>query len=358
MNSRIIQRIVEEGQFSHPFSVRKLVETHISYVILGTSFAYKFKKEIKYSFLDFSTLGKRKFYCEQEVLLNNRFSKGVYLKVVPVRLTNSGIRVDGRNGEIIDYAVKMKRLRENKQMHVMLDKKQVTKDHIRALAVMIRKFHERATVIHRNFNAGHFATRFNDILSVSDFVKGALGAQQATIIKKAIHSADLFLRQHQDLFLQRVKEGHIRDCHGDLHARNIFLYHPPILFDCLEFNDEFRQIDVLDELAFFCMDLEAEGYYALSKAFIDFYFAKTKNEFGRPERLLFTYYKCYRANVRAKVNALRAMSAEEPIRQKRLDDVKKYLVLMDGYLASLSEMADDLKRNGKINQPTRTNLSQ
>ena len=160
--------------------------------------------------------------------------------------------------------------------------------------------------------------------------------RQANIVKRAVKLSDTFLLQHRDFFMQRVNDGFIRDCHGDLHARNIFLYHPPILFDCLEFNDEFRQIDVLDELAFFCMDLEAEGYFTLSKAFTDFYFAKAKNEFGLSQVLLFTYYKCYRANVRAKVNALRAMSAEDPIKQRRLDDVKKYLALVDEYLQELS----------------------
>jgi len=343
MNSRIIQLILTEGHFPHPFTSRKLVETHISYVILGTSLAYKFKKEIKYSFLDFSTLEKRKFYCEEEVRLNNRFSKGVYLKVVPVRQTATGVSVDSGKGEIIDYAVKMKRLRENKQMHVMLDKNQVTKLHIQALAALIRKFHKRATVIHRKFIADHFASRFNDIISVYDFIRTALGEEQAKIVKKAVQFSDSFLLHQSDLFTQRINDGYIRDCHGDLHARNIFLYHPPILFDCLEFNDEFRQIDVLDELAFFCMDLEAEGCTALSKAFTDFYFAKSKNEFGLPQVLLFTYYKCYRANVRAKVNALRAITAEEPVKQKRLDDMKKYLALLDGYVLELRELSGNIK---------------
>lgn len=335
MNSRLIQTILESGKFQHPFTERKLVETHISYVILGTSFAYKFKKEIKYSFLDFSTLQLRKYFCEHELMLNNRLTKGMYLDVVTVRKKDTEISIDGTEGVIIDYAIRMKRMQDAKQMHLMLDKNQVTLKHIKALAVLIRAFHERTDVIHRKFNEDHFSSRFNDILSIADFVLTTLGAQQVKTIEKAVHVSDNFLENHRDLFIQRVESGCVRDCHGDLHSRNIFLYTKPVIFDCIEFNDEFRQIDVLDELAFFCMDLEAEGFYKLSKAFTDYYFSKAKNEFGKNEHLLFTYYKCYRANVRAKVNALRAMKAEGQVREKNLVDLKRYLILMDKYLIYL-----------------------
>ncbi|MFZ1677729.1 MAG: hypothetical protein WAT91_10675 [Saprospiraceae bacterium] len=335
MNSKLIQTILESGKFQHAFTERKLVETHISYVILGSSFAYKFKKEIKYSFLDFSTLKKRKYYCERELMLNNRLTKGMYLDVVSVRKKDTEISIDGTDGKIIDYAIRMKRMQDAKQMHLMLDKKQVTLQHIKSLAILIREFHERTDVIYRKFSKDHFSSRFNDILSISDFVKTTLGVEYVKTIEKAVRVSDKFLEKHSDLFIERVESGCIRDCHGDLHSRNIFLYAKPVIFDCIEFNDEFRQIDVLDELAFFCMDLEAEGFYKLSKAFTDYYFANAKKDFGKKEHLLFTYYKCYRANVRAKVNALRAMNAEGSVREKNLADLKRYLKLLDKYLIDL-----------------------
>ncbi|HNR05835.1 MAG TPA: hypothetical protein PKM27_00890 [Saprospiraceae bacterium] len=328
MNREQIDILLKAGRFPHP----SLIETHISYVILGNSLAYKFKKEIKYSFLDFSTLKKRKFYCEREVLLNNRFSKGVYLGVVAVRQDKKGITVDGPEGKIIDYAVKMKRLKSSNQMHRMLEKKQVTRAHIQALASTIRRFHLHTDVIRAPFRPRTFSSRFNDLLSVSGFVKSVLGSSWDELIKNAVRLSDRFLKLHHDLFIKRIKMGFIRDCHGDLHSRNIFLYRKPILFDCIEFNDDFRKMDVLDEIAFFCMDLEAEGFYLLSKAFTDDYFHKDPGAFGPREQMLFTYYKSYRANVRAKVNALRAMKAEGAQRKKYLDEVKKYLKLMDGYL--------------------------
>lgn len=338
MNSRQIKSLIQSGKFEHAFTNRQLVETHISYVILGRRFAYKFKKSIQYSFLDFSTLKKRKYYCEREVVLNNRLSKGVYLGVVPVRREKKQIFIGRTKGKIFDYAIKMKRLKDGKQMHLMLEHKQVTQNHIQMLALALRNFHDRTEVIHPVFNPDHFASRFNDILSVSEYIHSVLGTAPVKIIEKAVRRSDQFLKDYRDLFIQRNENGFVRDCHGDLHSRNIFLYHKPIIFDCLEFNDEFRKIDVLDELAFFCMDLEVAGFKNLSEVFTDYYFAGDQNNFGIREHLLFTYYKSYRANVRAKVNALRAMKAEEPLKKKRLGDVIKYLALMDSYLGEVSEL--------------------
>jgi len=336
MTRKQIDSLLKSTHFKQNANDWKLIETHISFVLLDTQFAYKLKKGIKYTFLDFSTLEKRKYFCEREVLLNNRLSSGIYLNVVPVKRVNDKLLIDGKSGTTIDYAVKMKRLQAAKQMHLMLDKKQVTKKHIQSLALLIRNFHHRTTVINNRFNRQDFTSRFNDIRSIADFIKTTLGPRNAELIEKAARISDAFLKNHHALFTKRVENGSIRDCHGDLHSRNIFLYQKPIVFDCIEFNDSFRQTDILDELAFFCMDLEAEGYYELSKAFTRYYFGKSKKEFGKPEQLLFTYYKCYRANVRAKVNALRAMQSTALLRKKNLEDVNKYLVLMDGYLDELS----------------------
>jgi aminoglycoside phosphotransferase family enzyme len=335
MNKKQIIRLLHSLKIQQPAVHWKLIETHISFVLLGKSVAYKFKKSIKYSFLDFSTLQKRKHFCELEFLLNNRLSKGVYLKVVPVSCINNEMVISGTGGDIIDYALQMKKLQAAKQMHLMLKNKEVTKKHIKSLAVLIRNFHDHTNVIKAKFNPQHFSARFNDILSVSNFIKKSLGKTAVGILNDAVKISDDFLKTHHDLFSQRVATGFIRDCHGDLHSRNIFLYHKPIVFDCIEFNDEFRQIDVLDELAFFCMDLEDEGFDELSNAFTGFYFRKSKKEFGKKERLLFTYYKCYRANVRAKVNALRAMQADNFKCKAILQEVNKYLTLMNTYLKYL-----------------------
>jgi aminoglycoside phosphotransferase family enzyme len=226
----------------------------------------------------------------------------------------------------------MKRLKSTCQMHLMLEKKQVTTKHIKALAVLIRNFHTRTEVIHTPFQPDQVASQFIDIRSITGFAGEALGPEYAEIIERAVRVSDTFLQTHQDLFAQRIKEGWVRDGHGDLHSRNIFLCPEPVVFDCIEFNDDLRRMDVLDEIAFFCMDLEAEGFFQLSRVFVQYYFAGRETPLSNKENLLFTYYKCYRANVRAKVTALRAMKSVGTERKKSLDDVALYLDLMKKYL--------------------------
>ena len=149
--------------------------------------------------------------------------------------------------------------------------------------------------------------------------------------------SDSFIEKSKDLLAARLREGFYRDCHGDLHSRNIFLLPAPVPFDCIEFNDDFRQIDVLNEVAFLCMDLDAFDRKDLSDLFVDDY-----NHFfpairTSEERNLFIYYKSYRANVRAKVNSLRAKSAANKTDENRaLADAEKYLQLMDHYLKSVA----------------------
>jgi uncharacterized protein len=336
MNSSQIKMVIAPGSGQLSAPGWKLVETHISYVLLGPSYAYKIKKNIKYSFLDFSTLKKRKHFCEREVLLNNRLTSGVYLAVVPIRKQKSGLKIEGTSGDIIDYAIKMKRLQESKQMHLMLLNKTVTIAHVEALANTIRKFHDKTTVVKRNFNPAAFAEQFNDINSVKDIIISSLSPLHGKLIDKAVSLSNKFLDHYEEVFKQRVENGFVKDCHGDLHSRNIFLYRNPVIFDCIEFNDAFRHIDVLDELAFFCMDLEADGFHQLSNSFLHFYFSKSNDTFGKTERLLFTYYKCYRANVRAKVNALRAMQPGEQLKNQKFEEANKYIELMRTYMKELT----------------------
>lgn len=338
MNSQQIEKLMNAPVIHSTSKKWKLVETHISYVLLGSKYVFKIKKNIRYSFLDFSTLTKRKYYCERELTLNKRLTTGIYLKVVPVMEHKKSITINGTEGKIIDYAIMMKRMKDEKQMNLMLRANLVTRKHISALAAVLRDFHHNTSIIKNKFRRSDFTARFNDIRSVKGFVQENLGKDAAKIIRDAVRMSDLFLQKNKNLFIRRSAEGFIKDCHGDLHSRNIFLYQKPVIFDCIEFNDEFRQTDILDELAFFCMDLEAEGFYGLSKAFTGFYFKNASKEFGKTEQLIFIYYKCYRANVRAKVNALRAMQAPGAEKNKNLQDVSKYLNLTNNYLDQLSTL--------------------
>jgi aminoglycoside phosphotransferase family enzyme len=165
-----------------------------------------------------------------------------------------------------------------------------------------------------------------------EFLSEQLGDKYKEIINHAIKVSDSFIEK-KDLLAARLRDGFYRDCHGDLHSRNIFLLPAPVPFDCIEFNDDFRQIDVLNEVAFLCMDLDAFDRKDLSDLFIEDYNLSFPAIKTNEDHRLFIYYKSYRANVRAKVNSLRAKSAvDKEDKTNSLIAAAKYLDLMDDYL--------------------------
>jgi aminoglycoside phosphotransferase family enzyme len=229
----------------------------------------------------------------------------------------------------------MYKLDTEKQMDKLLIQHRVTESDIKKLAEKIALFHKKTTIIYQK-DLLDIQKKFNDLEAEKEYLSKQLDGTFDLIINNAIEFSDKFLNKNKGLIARRLKEGFYRDCHGDLHSRNIFLLPEPVPFDCIEFNDDFRQIDVLNEVAFLCMDLDAFGHQDLSALFLKYYneyfpAMKTKNE-----RNLFIYYKSYRANIRAKVNSLRAKSTttnEE--KTQSLATVKKYLYLMENYLKEL-----------------------
>jgi aminoglycoside phosphotransferase family enzyme len=227
----------------------------------------------------------------------------------------------------------MSRLQTAKQMNHLLQKNRVNKTHIKLLAKKIADFHQRTDVIFKPFDKIQAKNIFNDILGVIDWVKVNLEDKYAVFIEKAVLSSNIFLDKNEQLIANRIKAGFWRDGHGDLHSKNIFLYRDPVIFDCIEFNNDFRHIDVLNEVAFFCMDLESYQRFDLSKQFMESYLDFSLCIYGLKEEQLFKYYKCYRASVRAKVNALRAIQTNNKNYINKFSiEVKKYLKLMDYYI--------------------------
>ena len=331
-----INYLITKGKFPEKTTTRNLIETHISWVIICDEYVYKIKRPIKYSFLDFSTLELRKHFCEREVELNQRMSKDIYLEVMPIYILNGIIAIGEPPGKIIEYAVKMRKLEGEKQMDILLSKNEVSENDIKKLAETIVEFHEKAIVIYDK-DLTELQVEFNDLLSEKQFIEENLSSACGNIISHAVSVSDEFLNKNKALLIERLRSGFFRDVHGDLHTRNIFLLPRPQPFDCIEFNDEFRQIDLLNEVAFLCMDLDAAGRKDLSDLFIDHYnllFPIIRTE---EEIKLFIYYKSYRANIRAKVNSLRARSATDEIQKSNaLSLSKKYLKLMESYVKVIS----------------------
>lgn len=329
MTLQDIQNLCASGSFPEPTQDSEIIETHISWVILNDNFAYKIKKPLKFSFLDFSTLERRRVISEKEMHLNRRLTDGVYLEVLPVN-HNGGFSIDG-TGEIIDYALRMVRLRDELQMNIMLENKEVTRDHIRSIAEVISEFHKNAKVLDDPFSLDILIKKFNDICSIRDHMELYGEDGMTEIIDSAVKTADRFVATMESDFRRRYESGYTRDVHGDMHSRNIFLYDTPVIFDCVEFNDSYRETDLLTETAFFCMDLDSYGETELALDFEGFYKELTGQPENEADQQIFVYYKMYRANVRAKVTALQAIQAPEGDKRSFNPEISKYIRLMDGY---------------------------
>jgi aminoglycoside phosphotransferase family enzyme len=335
MTQEQIDKLISEGEFPETSSGRELIETHISWVILCDEFVYKIKKPIRYSFLDFYTVKSRKHYCNRELELNRRFAPDIYLEVLPIHEVNGKLRIGEHNGTLVDHALKMRKLNPDRRLDRLLRKGRVSSEHIISLALWIADFHKNSPVI-REKDVLDVRDKFNDLATQKQFVSAELGEARARIIDWSVEVSDIFLQKNEALLTERLKAGFFRDCHGDLHTRNIFLLPAPQPFDCLEFNDDYRQIDVLNEVAFLCMDLDAFEKRALSDLCIQHYNLHFPAMRTSEEWDLFVYYKAYRANVRAKVNSIRARSESDKGRkQQMLAETQKYLGMMEGYLQSL-----------------------
>lgn len=313
----------------------QLTETHISWVILTEKFVYKIKKPVRFSFLDFSTVEKRKYYCEQELYLNRRLTEGMYLDVRPLhRLANGGVSLHETLGEPIDYAVRMRRMDNDRQMNKLLEEDLVHQGHIEQLADQITAFHMSTEVVTQAPNLKKMQEDFADVAKIISLLTDQWGAGAADDVNKGISYSEAFLQSHRERIYSRHLEGLTIDGHGDLHTKNIFLLEEPVIFDCIEFNAHFRHLDVLNELAFLSMDLDHYGKIGLSDYLFEQYQQRYNCVRDGYDEALFQYYKLYRANVRLKTNALTLLQMEADTQEyvDQVEIVKQYLDLYQRYL--------------------------
>ena len=268
-------------------------------------------------------------------MLNRRLTDDVYLDVQTIREIPGQLFIGDANGEIIDYAVRMRKLNSRKQMNALLLNKKVTASDIQNLAQKIASFHQNTEIIH-NSDSLDVQQKFNDLSAEKDYLGEYLSGNSSTIISRAIGISDAFIERNKALLAARMNAGFFRDGHGDLHSRNIFLLPSPQVFDCIEFNDDFRRIDILNEAAFLCMDLDAFERPDLSDLFLNCYNRLFPSMTTKEDRRLFIYYKSYRSNIRAKVNSLRARNVKNSTERKLvLSEADKYLRLMENYIKQL-----------------------
>ncbi|PIV20246.1 MAG: hypothetical protein COS40_13330 [Deltaproteobacteria bacterium CG03_land_8_20_14_0_80_45_14] len=313
----------------HPRTI-KFIETHISLLFLTGNHVYKLKKPVDFGFLDFTSLEKRKYFCEQEVKLNRRLSPDIYLGVVRITKEGNKIFLDGR-GELVEYAVKMKQIPEEFLMDKLLEKKQVTSRMIEAVSEKLVKF--------------YFTAETNDL--IKSFAKPERVKQDTDenfeqtekyidvtipreVYEEVKNRTNEYFRTRENIFQERIATDRIRDCHGDLRLEHIFWGEELSIFDCIEFNERFRYTDIAADIGFLAMDLDYHGRQDLSghliRAFI--------GESGDHELMeVLDFYKCYRAYVRGKVESFRLDDFHIPEEEKKeaLKRAQKYFNLAHRY---------------------------
>ncbi len=285
----------------HPPAIQ-LAETHISLVFLTGNYAYKVKKPVNFGFLDFTTLEKRKYYCEQEMALNRRLAPSLYLGVVNITEESGQITLEGK-GKTVEYAVKMKQIPENFLMDRLLKKNEVTPPMLEAVSETLARFYANAETSQRIKNFARPERIKQDTDENFEQTEKYIGVTLFEEVYRDVREkTNQFFQTQEEVFYQRISEERIRDCHGDLRLEHIFWGEEISIFDCIEFNERFRYTDVAADIAFLAMDLDYHGREDLSDLFIRSYVQASKDH-GVMD--LLDFYKCYRAYVRGKVESFR-----------------------------------------------------
>ena len=298
----------------------RLVETHISWVLLADSLAYKLKKPVRLPFLDFTTLAARRRFCEEELRLNRRLAPSLYIDVVDVRESPEGARFGGVE-RVLDVAVRMRRFPDGALWSEMLAAGTLAAHHIDAMAQRLSDFHRDVAVAPPGSAFGSAASHERATRRLIEGVEACLGEAASPGMDVEWLTLRAWLDGQRQalapLWEARRRDGRVRECHGDLHLANVLqLAGAATAFDGIEFDEELRWIDVLDDISFLAMDLLAHGQRALAFRFVNAYLAASGDYDGMPA---LRFYMVCRALVRAQVTAIRERQVQSAARRGTVD---------------------------------------
>lgn len=336
---KLVEALSHSEAYPPPAGAVTVIQTHISVLFLSGPHVYKVKKPVDLGFLDFTSLERRRHFCREEVRLNRRLAPDVYLGVVPVTLRGGKVRLGGE-GEVVDWAVQMRRLPEGRTLLRVLERGGLEVGTLRGLARRIAEFHRRADSGERVARWGRFEVvagnsreNFRQVEPFSGFSVSRAVFERL----RALNEGELETRR--SCVQGRARRGVPRDAHGDLHLDHVYHFpdkEPPedlVILDCIEFDERFRCADPVADMAFLAMDLEFQGKRDFSRAFSDAYFEASGDEEGKE---LLPFYKAYRAVVRGKVEGIKAREGEvpPPERERALQSAKAHFLLALGILSS------------------------
>jgi len=322
----LVDALRHPDAYPHPVDEPiRVAETHISWVLLTGAYAYKIKKPLKLSFLDYSTLERRQRLCAEELRLNRRLAPDLYLGVSAIRGSPDAPRIDG-DGTALEYAVRMRQFSPDDELTARLAAGSVSPDDVARLGASLARFHAAAAAAPPGSVHGLPATvhrvTMDNFAELRALPEAAGWVANRSALESRVAEMHGGLRR---LMEQRRDLGRVRECHGDLHCGNVVRWAGELTaFDGIEFDPTLRFIDVVNDVAFLTMDLAERGHPVLRRALLQAWAETSGDWTGLP---LLPYYEAYRALVRAKVDALRALQLEPgaAARAAAVADCRRYL---------------------------------
>ncbi|MGQ9838893.1 MAG: bifunctional aminoglycoside phosphotransferase/ATP-binding protein [Cyanobacteriota bacterium] len=304
---KLIQAMLDPAFYPHPVQVPiQLIQTHISYILLTGDYAYKVKKPLDFGFLNFTTLQQRQHFCQEELRMNQRGAPGLYLEVLPIIQANSHFqllnRLPGSEDCVVEYTLKMRQFPQESLLSNLFARGELTATLMEELGRVVAAFHAQTQTNDyiRSFGQPERVREAFDenYRQTQRYIGGPQTAQQ---YEETQAYTDWFFAERQDLFQQRLDQDRIRECHGDLHLSNICLWEGKLLlFDCIEFNEPFRFVDVMYDVSYAVMDLDARHRSDLGNAYLNTYLEETGDWEGLK---ILPIYLNRQAYVRAKVTS-------------------------------------------------------
>ncbi|MFH1625948.1 MAG: AAA family ATPase [Pseudomonadota bacterium] len=333
----LLSFLLDPHSYPHEPKSLRLIQTHAAYVIIASPFVYKIKKPVDFGFLDFATLEKRHYYSKREVELNQRLCPEIYLGIVPISIKGEHL-VLGEGDRVVEYAIKMRRLPDRYFLKRRLKKDDIGPEDLDRVALKLKSFYD-GQAPREEMNEWSRIEKLKistdeNFRQIEDYIGLNLSMPAFETVRFYTNS---FYAYNASLFDARVREGWIRDCHGDLHLEHIHLSPRSIcIYDCIEFNDRFRYIDVANDIAFLAMDLDCNGRPDLARFFV----ARMAHILDDPIMLqVMDFYKCYRATVLGKVESFRSSEREvsEPEKAVSRKRAQRYFRLALQYAVLGSE---------------------
>ncbi len=308
VTTALIQALQNPDLYDHPVTEFRLIETHISWVLLTGDYVYKIKKPVNFGFLDFSTLEQRRQFCEAEVALNQRSAPELYLGVLPLTGSAEAPQVGGV-GEPFEYAIRMRQFPQDKLLSALQERGELELAQVQQLAEVLADFHGRIEAAAADSPWGTPEAANAPVVQNFEQILPFLQteAQKAQLARLQGWAEQQFASL-ESVIAARKAAGFVKPCHGDLHLGNITLMDGRVtLFDCIEFNESFRWTDTMADLGFLLMDLDARGQERCAHRLLNRYL-EVSGDYAGLEVL--DFYKAYRAMVRAKI-ALFSLQPEQ-----------------------------------------------